>query len=147
MSIRFYRPEGEWGYLSNFASYPISLQGKSWATNEHYFQAQKFVGTEHEDRIRLTTTPKEAAEIGRDRALPLRPDWEAVKDGVMREACRAKFTQHASLGERLRSTAEEELIEDSPTDDYWGAGADGRGKNALGRILMDLRSALLQERA
>lgn len=147
MSIRFYRPEGEWGYLSNFAPHPISLHGKTWATNEHYFQAQKFAGTEHEDRVRRAVTPKEAAGIGRDPELPLRGDWETVKDGIMREACRAKFVQHPTLGARLQSTGDEELIEASPTDNYWGAGADGLGKNTLGRILMDLRAALLKERA
>ena len=41
--IRFYSVSAEYGELSNFALYPITLKGKRWPTSEHYFQAQKFV--------------------------------------------------------------------------------------------------------
>lgn len=39
--IRFYRTSDPYGCLSNFAAYPIELDGKAWPTSEHYFQAQK----------------------------------------------------------------------------------------------------------
>ena len=38
----------EYGYFSNFAHYDFELDGKRWMTSEHYFQAQKFFGTEYE---------------------------------------------------------------------------------------------------
>jgi predicted NAD-dependent protein-ADP-ribosyltransferase YbiA (DUF1768 family) len=38
-----------------------------------------------------------------------------------------------------------ELIMNAPSDYYWGCGADGSGKNMLGRILMEVR-AILRER-
>ena len=50
-----------------------------WPTTEHYFQAQKFAGTEYEEKIRLTNSPMIAARLGRSRIHPLRPDWENVK--------------------------------------------------------------------
>lgn len=55
------------------------MDGCYWPTSEHYFQAQKFVGTPHADQIRLVKTPKNAANMGRDRSRPLRADWEQVK--------------------------------------------------------------------
>jgi len=47
--IHFYLKNDEYGCFSNFAPYPIRLGGKRWPTSEHYFQAQKFAGTEYED--------------------------------------------------------------------------------------------------
>ena len=40
----------------------------------------------------------------------LRRDWEAAKDGVMRDALRAKFTQHANLRALLVGTGDALLM-------------------------------------
>ena len=74
--------------------------------------------------------------MGRSRKHPLRRDWEHVKGDVMRKPVRAKFETHADLREQLLATGDEELVEDTPHDDYCGRGRDGSGKNMLGRILM-----------
>src|SRR5437016_5030863 len=47
--IRFYSTKGDYGCFSNFYRASIFLAGKRWSTTEHYFQAQKFAGTEHEE--------------------------------------------------------------------------------------------------
>jgi N-glycosidase YbiA len=73
---------------------------------------------------------------------PLRADWEAVKDDVMRKAVLRKFERHAALRAVLLDTGDEEIIENSPIDPYWGCGADGLGLNMLGKILMETRTAL-----
>jgi len=86
-----------------------------------------------------------AAEMGRERHRPLRADWEAVKDDVMRRAVRRKFETHADLRALLLSTGDADIIENAPRDYYWGCGATGTGKNMLGRILMEVRAALRQE--
>ena len=65
--INFYTTTGEYGCFSNFSKHPISLNGKSWPTSEHYFQAQKFHGTQHEEEVRLAKTAMIAARMGRDR--------------------------------------------------------------------------------
>lgn len=140
--IKFYSTKGEYGCFSNFAAYPIELKGKVWPTTEHYFQAQKFPGTEHEEEIRNEKSPMIAARKGRDRKRPLRRDWEAVKDEIMREAVLAKFTQHAELREILLATGDAEIIEHTTNDSYWADGGDGSGLNMLGKILMSVREEL-----
>ncbi|QDU94018.1 NADAR domain-containing protein [Lignipirellula cremea] len=60
----------------------------------------------------------------------------------MREAVLAKFTQHEDLRELLLSTGDAKIVEHTENDDYWGDGGDGRGKNMLGRVLMDVRQSL-----
>jgi hypothetical protein len=143
-TIYFYSTKDKYGCFSNFAAYPIELKGKVWPTTEHYFQAQKFPGTKHEEAIRLENSPMIAARMGRDRKKPLRRDWEAVKDAIMREAVLAKFTQHEDLKQILLATGEALLVERTNKDSYWGDGGDGSGLNKLGRILMSVREELRQ---
>lgn len=146
-SIKFYSVAEAYGEFSNFAQYPIRLKGKIWATSEHYFQAQKFKGTSHETKIRKASTPMQAALLGRTRKVKLRPDWNKVKDSVMLDAVRAKFTQHQDLKELLLSTNNLKIIEHTVNDAYWGDGGDGKGKNRLGQILMSVRKELLKKEA
>jgi ribA/ribD-fused uncharacterized protein len=143
--INFYSTTGEYGCFSNFSKHPIHLDGKRWPTTEHFFQAQKFRGTEHEEAVRLCKTAREAANMGRSRKLPLRRDWEGVKDQVMFEAVRAKFAQHADLRETLLGTGDAKLVEHTANDSYWGDGGDGSGRNRLGQILMQVREELRGE--
>jgi ribA/ribD-fused uncharacterized protein len=143
--ILFYRVREPYGEFSNFSPHTVKLNGKRWPTVEHYFQAQKFAGTEHENAIRCLSSPMNAARMGRNRKLPLRRDWESVKDNVMREALRAKFTQHPQLQSLLLETGDAVLVEHTTNDGYWADGGDGTGKNRLGILLMELRAALRVE--
>ena len=142
--IHFYSTRDDYGCFSNFSKHSIFLKGKRWPTTEHYFQAQKFAGTKHEDEVRMCKTAREAANLGRSRKLPLRRDWESVKLQIMREAVRAKFTQHPELTAVLLGTGDAVLVEHTVNDDYWGDGGDGSGQNWLGRILMEVRDELRQ---
>lgn len=139
MAIHFYRVNEPYGEFSNFAKFPFEAEGKKWPTSEHYFQAQKFAGTVYEEEVRLARTAGDAAKVGRDRSLPMRSDWETVKLDVMRRAIRHKFNSHPTLIELLLSTGEEEIIEQTTNDEYWGCGASCTGLNMLGKLLMELR--------
>jgi ribA/ribD-fused uncharacterized protein len=141
-TIHFYATGDAYGEFSNFAAFPIEVDGKSWPTSEHYFQAQKFAGTEHEEAIRTTRSPMIAARMGRDRKRALRADWEEVKDEVMATALRAKFTQHPRLASLLLSTGDALLVEHTKNDSYWADGGDGAGQNRLGILLMRVRTEL-----
>lgn len=144
-SIKFYSVNAPYGEFSNFALYPIKLKRKTWKTSEHYFQAQKFAGTAHEEKIRKAPSPMKAAELGRTRKVRMRKNWDNMRDNVMYEALQAKFTQHLDLQKLLLETEDKELIEHTENDDYWGDGGDGKGTNRLGKLLMRLREQLRKE--
>src|SRR5262245_20341663 len=107
--IKFYRVGDENGEFSNFAPYPITIDGQRWPTSEHYFQAQKFEDPAYREKIRRANSPMLAARLGRDRKQKLRSDWESVKVGVMRTAVLAKFTQHEQLRAILLSTGNSKI--------------------------------------
>ncbi len=67
-----------------------------------------------------------AKRLGNSRDYPLRPDWDAVKDSLMRDAVRAKFAQHEDIREILLGTGDELLIEAALNDSYWGSGPNGK---------------------
>lgn len=142
--IKFYTTTGEYGCFSNFSRHSVKLDGKSWPTSEHYFQAQKFLDEGLKSKVRNAKTPSMAASIGRDRSLPLRKDWESIKLDVMRKVIRAKFTQHEDLKLTLLNTGNEELIEHTVNDKFWADGGDGKGLNWLGKILMEIREEIRQ---
>ena len=146
MTIYFYSAREEpYGAFSNFSAHGFTLDGRWWPTSEHYFQAQKFRSTPHEEEIRRARTPREAANRGRERARPLRADWEAVKDDIMRLAVARKFAAHGEPRALLLATGDEPIVENAPGDYYWGCGADGSGRNMLGIILMETRTALREQ--
>lgn len=140
--INFYSVGDDYGEFSNFACYPVRIDGRVWPTTEHYFQAMKFVGTPHMEQIRRASTPSLAARMGRERTRPLRRDWDSVRMDVMCRALRAKFMQHDDLRDLLVRTGNARLVEHTANDAFWGDGGDGRGQNHLGRLLMALRTEL-----
>lgn len=154
--IRFYDPrDPETGFLSNFYRAPFQLEGVSWPTVEHYYQAQKFEDTAYGERIRLAATPREVKTLGQSRDMPVRADWESRRMMAMLQALVAKFTQNADLQTMILTIANDEFIkgayrdtnditfeEASPQDDFWGDGADGKGENRLGYLLTTMRRHL-----
>jgi N-glycosidase YbiA len=141
-TIYFYSTQGEYGCFSNFSPHGFELGGQYWKTSEHYFQAQKFAGTEYEEQVRNAPTAKRAAELGRRRDFPLRGDWEVIKDEIMRRAVQRKFETHEDIRAVLLNTGVAPIVENAPGDYYWGCGKDGTGKNRLGEILMEVRALL-----
>ncbi len=147
MAIFFYKVDQPYGCFSNFSPYGFQLQGQTWMTAEHYYQAQKFAGTCDRHLCRLiqqVATPMEAAALGRSPRHQVRPDWEQVKTNVMYVAVLTKFETHIDIQTVLLSTGDQLIIEDSPVDAYWGCGPDGQGQNQLGKTLMNVRQHLRQ---
>ncbi len=140
--INFYSVSDEFGEFSNFAKFPIKLKEKLWPTSEHYFQAMKFESSKDQEEIRKAKKPMIAAQMGRDRKRKLKNNWDSIKDNVMREAVFAKFTQHKSLEQLLLSTGNSKIIEHTVNDSYWGDGGNGKGRNMLGKILVEVRNQL-----
>jgi N-glycosidase YbiA len=145
MTIYFYKVWQPYGCFSNFSFHSIRIDGVCWSTVEHYYQAQKFVGTADAVVIPLiyvAETPEQAAALGRDCSRQVRLDWETVKTQVMREAVLKKFLTHADIRDILLSTGDQLIVENSPTDYFWGCGDKNTGQNYLGKILMSVREEL-----
>jgi ribA/ribD-fused uncharacterized protein len=132
--------------FSNFYGAPFTLDGKTWPSVEHYFQAMKFASDPaYQEQIRTAKTGAASKTLGSVRDRPIRQDWDAVRDDVMRKALAAKFEQNPSLKKMLIDTGNRPLVEANPTDSYWGYGRNKKGKNRLGALLMELRTRLQAE--
>jgi ribA/ribD-fused uncharacterized protein len=141
VEIRFYLKRDPYGCFSNFASYPVEIDRKIWKTSEHYYQAQRFAGTEYEEVIREIKTPFQAKEVAKSGIYQRRSDWFDVKFDIMMKAVTAKFNQHNELREILVSTGNAILKEHTELDHYWADGGDGSGRSRLGEALMIVRSS------
>lgn len=128
---------GNYFFLSNFYQAPVWYQGMQFQNNEAAFQAAKCP----EKMIQFTIlNPSQAKRLGR--RVPLRPDWEDVKDKVMYTVCKGKFLQNPYLLKKLMDTGDAELIEGNTWGDkIWGQ-VNGVGENRLGKILMNIRTEI-----
>ena len=126
----------EYKFLSNFYEADVTYDGLTFTNSEAAFQAAKVLDKEKRKEF-CNLSPRSAKAKGKK--VPLRPDWEEVKDQVMYDVCTAKFEQHPDLMERLLATGEEELVEGNTwRDRYWGV-YNGKGQNKLGKTLMRIR--------
>lgn len=142
----FSRDRQKFPFLSNFYHAPFELNGKTWPSVEHYYQYMRSADITYRKAIL-------AAHIARDAKIAARvwttknpqlfaEDSEEARLATMRKAVEAKFRKNTRLASLLLDTGTLDLVEDSPTDDFWGTGADGYGLNMLGKILMDTRARL-----
>lgn len=156
----FRRDRASFGFLSHFATSRVEVDGEVWSTVEHAYQSRKSLDARYRDAVRACATPGEAKHRAavpgpgrRDRgswfaahgAQP-RPDWPDVKLDLMRRADAAKYVQNPELADRLLATGDADIQEDAPHDAFWGTGRDGAGQNWAGRIIMEVRAALLSAR-
>ncbi|KAL5516949.1 hypothetical protein EMCRGX_G002406 [Ephydatia muelleri] len=142
--IKFYDREDPYYEFTNFYPCHVVIDGKTWPSTEHYFQAQKFVGTPYVEAIRLFPTAREAFQLSRSPQASrwCRGDWERVKEDIMLKALRCKFNDNPELKKKLLATGNKRLIEHTHNDSYWADGGDGSGKNKLGKLLERVRSEL-----
>ena len=139
--------KGDFEFLSNFSDSPFIHDGIVYPTNEHFYQAMKTMSKKERKRIATLRSPGGAKRAGR--ALDLRKDWESVKIDVMREGLRLKFAEGSLLAEMLLVTKPATLIEGNHWGDkFWGVdNKTGKGKNWLGKLLMERRSELEQSKS
>jgi hypothetical protein len=161
--------QGQWAFLSNYHLVPhgvqcptvgkrapggVALPGDVPAllpTVEHAYQAAKVSGLANFlAMVQLTlgqyraNTPGQAKRLGQ--RITLRPDWEDVKIGIMRDLLGQKFAPGTALVAALIATGNAWLSEGNTWhDQFWGqcqcARCQGRGGNWLGRLLMQTRWA------
>lgn len=143
--ISDFSPHGPWWFLSNFARSPITIDGITYRTVEHAYQAHKTLDITERRRIAAIPTPGAAKRAGQ--RVALRGNWERVKLSVMLECLRLKFAD-PELEDALLSSGDRELIEGNTWhDNTWGNCICPRcratsGQNLLGKLLMQVRSEL-----
>lgn len=131
---------GGYAFLSNFYECPVEFEGMLYNSAEHAYQAAKTLDLNLRKKIASKSAPKKAKSAGR--RIPLRDDWEYIKDSVMEEIVRRKFTDNEELKKLLLMTNGHELVEGNSWNDiYWGV-SRGKGQNKLGKILMKVRKEL-----
>lgn len=144
--------------LSNFSDLPITVNGLTYPTSEHYFQAQKFPnGSPQQQAIRKASSSGEALQLARQftqaqgwgspKKQPLSSQWQSWfnrSQSVMETALRAKLQQYPHIKTALINTRSSCLIEDTfdTNERIWGWGEDGGGRNTLGRLWMMLRNEI-----
>jgi ribA/ribD-fused uncharacterized protein len=128
---------GGYRFLSNFFVASIEVDGVTWPSTEHFYQAMKSESVEVQEEV-----PGKAKRMGK--TIKLRSNWDEIKDEVMETAVHAKFTQNEELRAMLLETGDSELIEGNTWGDrYWGVDLESNvGKNMLGKTLMKVRETL-----
>jgi len=136
--------DGDFRFLSNFYPAEVVYEGLRYSTSEAAYQAAKTL--DEEERVWFTSLPPNVAKR-EGRELKLRPDWDEVKDKVMEDIVRDKFSRSKLLTCALLATNDSELVEGNWWGDkYWGV-CQGEGMNMLGKILMKVRDELREKHA
>ena len=151
--------------------FKLRIDGKEWPSSEHYYHAMKFRDyPEYSELIRTCDSPGKAKVLGGQKYWGQCANWkhsrknralvvQLFKDSLTRKVTKSadfdpsrlkiqkkvvlqKFLQNKHLAKKLVGTGDSILIENSPTDYYWGCGRNGTGENNLGKILEEVRNEL-----
>ena len=145
-SIKFYRANGKYGFLSNLYKEPVFFEGKWWDTAEHAYQFGKFRDKEIAEWVMSAPKPHLVSVVGHGIfAFDITPNWSKIKVERMKNILHSKFSLNQELKKKLIETEDSILIENSKTDNFWGIGPKFKGKNMLGKLLMEIREKLQME--
>jgi len=134
---------GKHKYLSNFTAVPVTLDGETYTSVEHAYQAAKTLDLTQRADIKKQKLAKDVKRFGK--TVDKRKDWDDVKVEIMHNLLREKFSQDL-FNDALLSTRNAELVEANYWNDtFWGV-YNGKGQNVLGRLLMDVREEVRSAR-
>lgn len=136
-TIKFY--EGSYYMLSNFSAHEVEYDGVLYKTSEHAYQVAKFKDPETRSKIKHATSAFLARAYGQAQDGRIE-NFDKV--AVMKDIMRTKMQQHADVREALHATGNAIIEKNHPKDYFWGTGADGSGKNVMGKIWMEIRDEL-----
>jgi len=133
--------------MSRSSLHSFELDGQTWPTIEHYYQAMKFENEHYKAKIAGAASAEQARKLGQAKFKRKRSDLKQVKTTLMTRALYIQAKTHPEIATRLLSTQEQSLVENSQFDYYWGCGRDHRGDNHYGKVAMNVRTKLQQEAA
>lgn len=155
--LGFYHEYDEYGCFSNWYKSPFTLAGKEYSCVEQYMMAQKMLIYKKYDLVEKIMNTDDQMSMKRLGRTPIphfkEGPWEDISYTIVKRGVKAKFQQNKEIRNILLSTGRKILAECAPNDPNWGIslGMDTeeykqawkwRGKNKLGRILMEVREEL-----
>ena len=143
--------QGESDILSNLASTEIRVhipweEGRAGTSKDFWFRSgeEAFQGAkmsfcgkkeDFEKVLKGSLSAREAMEMGKKST---KEGWRTVEIMQMRRVVRAKWEQNEEVRRILEATGDREIVEDTPHA-FWGRGHDGKGRNELGKLWMEIR--------
>lgn len=147
--VSFRKTAEEFGGLSNMApGFPIRVAGVPLRTSEALYQACRFP---HMPEVQKIIVEEISPMTAKMRSKPYRNDsrecWDEIRIPIMKWCLRVKLAQNwNTFGDLLERTGDKPIVEDSRKDGFWGAVKNEtgnlKGKNVLGRLLMELREKI-----
>ena len=147
---------GHYRFLSNYYYATQVINGVTYPTNEHFFQACKTLVPEEQFAIIAAPSPTVAKRMGSPKGyvmpdgtlfkIVVRSDWPLISIGIMRIGIDAKFGQNIPLHNELILTHPHRLCEGNYWhDNLWGdckcpRCLDIQGLNLLGQLQMAYRA-------
>lgn len=154
--ICFHNPNEENGYLSNWYLSDFSVGGIEFTSMEQFMMYHKAICFEDRAIAKEILATEDVAcikKLGRLVSNYNENIWNGLRQLIVYEGLRAKFTQNSSLRQKLLDTQDAILAECAVKDCVWGIGLSmtdsmrfdinsWRGKNLLGYALMMVRDNL-----
>ncbi len=134
----------EFFVFDNFSSFKVCVDGVTYSTVEHAYQATKFLKSAPEiaKEIMDSYSAHDAQKIAYKNKDKQCENWDEIKLSVMEKLLRLKLAQNPYVKKKLLETGDYTICEDSPKDSFWGIGLDRKGRNELGKLWMKLREEL-----
>jgi ribA/ribD-fused uncharacterized protein len=131
--------------LGSASVHPFALDGKTWLTVEHYYQAMLFDNERLQSQILIQPTAKAATEFTKWRFLQKKQGWKKLRQVLMTRAVYTKCKNYPEVAQALLETEDKILVENSAYDYFWGCGRDRRANNTYGKVMMNVRAKLIAE--
>ena len=132
--------------LSAYSRHGFELDGEGWPSVAHYFEAMKFTDAGLRKAICAADSPNNARRLAVRNKRRIRDGWNKVRETYMTRGVYRKCHTSEDAAAALLGTGDRRIIETSQYDYYWGCGRDTRGLNTYGKVLMNVRARLREER-
>lgn len=151
-AVHFYHYNKSYYEFANTYAVDIYLDGHTWKSAEHYFQAGKFndpwlaynQGINSQQALKNIGFGQLQKEMRNYKNKISDEAWRKISFSRMLKALWAKFTQDTYLQEKLLETKNKIIVEDAGSiDPFYGAGGNYAGENHLGQMLMHIRDWIL----
>ena len=154
--ISFHNPDEGYGFLSNWYLSKFEVSGVVYSSMEQYMMYQKAIYFHDEivaGQILETDNVSEIKQLGRIVSGYDDTTWNGIRQIIVYEGLKAKFSQNEELRNCLKQTGDAILAECAVKDRIWGIGLSmtdpsrfdkdkWKGQNLLGYSLMMVRKSI-----